>query len=263
MKKQNEYGYITINQYGAKELQNYQKKAIIKGFSITLLIFLVIGFVLPDLFSIKKLNLDETIFNPSPTEIERYYTEDNTIIKNSGESNLNSKTTLQAGSGMKAGNPIPIAVENENSNKIEFADVKLAGVSFADGREGDNVIINSSPSPTTIVTMNEPSIKETHPDSEEFIVYEKEAFVNLNDLKRIIVYPQIAKAASIQGNVTIQVLISADGLPIKAKILSSDNAVLDQAAIDAVMKIKYQAAIQNGINVSSWLIIPINFQLKN
>ncbi len=249
------------NQYGAKELQQYQKKAVLKGFAITLFIFLFIGIMVPKLVNIESINLDNFISIPKPT-IYYVFPKEKIADKIPANSNINSTKTTKAGSGLKAGNPNP--VKNEIIDKIEFADVKLAGVSFADGRQGDKTIIGTSTQPTTIVVMHQPTTTTTnYPQADDFIVYEKEAQVNLSNLSRLIEYPQIAKAASIQGNVTVQVLISADGNPIKSKILSSDNAVLEQAAIDAIMKIKYEPAIQNGSNVPSWLIIPITFRLKN
>ncbi len=78
-------------------------------------------------------------------------------------------------------------------------------------------------------------------------------------------YPESARRAGIEGRVFVAVLISEQGKPIKAQILSrepSDKKVFDKAAVDAVMKSTYYPGVQSGRSVKVWLRIPIRFMLR-
>ena len=261
MKKQVESNQQFFNSYGARELKEFQKKAVSGGFAGALIFLMILGIIFNFIMKEHKKEDIGSKYSSATT-----YIISDEFLKNKSEkqeTNINSKQIAKAGSGMKAGNPKPVEDENNNAKKIEFADVKMAGVSFTDGREGDKVVVNTSSKPTHIVTIQEPAKEIKMPDADDFIIYEKEAVVDLADLAKIIEYPQLAKQAGIQGNVTVQVLISQDGTALNAKIIASDNAILDKAAIDAVMKVNFIPAIQNGQKVPSWLIIPIVFKLRN
>ncbi len=78
-------------------------------------------------------------------------------------------------------------------------------------------------------------------------------------------YPESARRAGIEGRVSVAVLISEEGRPIKARIMSrepSDERVFDKAAVNAVMKSTFYPGIQSGRAVKVWLTIPIRFMLR-
>ena len=105
-------------------------------------------------------------------------------------------------------------------------------------------------------------INETEISSEgEFISYDIEPTVDLNELAQNVVYPEDARRAGIEGKVEVNVLINKDGTIRKTKIISSSNELLNQAAIDAVNKTKFKPGIKKGKPMISWLKIPIAFRL--
>ncbi|MCG8342540.1 MAG: energy transducer TonB, partial [Chlorobiales bacterium] len=78
-------------------------------------------------------------------------------------------------------------------------------------------------------------------------------------------YPDMARRAGIEGRVVVSVLISENGMPIKAQIVKrapSDQTVFDKSAIECVMNSTYSPGIQNGSPVKVWLTVPIRFTLR-
>jgi TonB family protein len=75
------------------------------------------------------------------------------------------------------------------------------------------------------------------------------------------VYPQVAKQASIEGDVNIAVDIDARGNVVGAKA-SAGPMYLRQAAVDAVKKWQYQPAYLNGKPTATHISITIQFRLK-
>src|SRR5271166_5672325 len=74
------------------------------------------------------------------------------------------------------------------------------------------------------------------------------------------VYPQLARAARIQGTVVLQALISKDG-SIENLHLVSGHPMLAPAAIDAVKQWKYKPYFLNGEPVEVETTINVNFTL--
>ncbi len=75
-------------------------------------------------------------------------------------------------------------------------------------------------------------------------------------------YPESARRAGIEGDVIIKVLVDVDGSILDARIfLSSGFEELDNAALEASMKAKFEPATQLGRPVKVWVSIPIKFKL--
>jgi TonB family protein len=75
------------------------------------------------------------------------------------------------------------------------------------------------------------------------------------------VYPPIAAAARIQGDVGISVLIDAKGKITSEKVVSGP-AMLQQAAMDAVNKWQFEPFTTNGVSESVKTVLTIPFQLE-
>jgi periplasmic protein TonB len=105
-------------------------------------------------------------------------------------------------------------------------------------------------------------VREKEPGIDEFIDVEKEPSIDLNELQKRIVYPELARRAGIEGKVLIRVLVDKDGRPKKDKIESSDNEQLNEAARKAVMSMVFTPAIQNKRPVTCWVTIPVTFRLR-
>ena len=86
---------------------------------------------------------------------------------------------------------------------------------------------------------------------------------DLGKLQKNITYPEIARKAGIEGRVIIRVLVGADGKARKTLIESSDNEMLNEAAVKAIKDYGlFTPAKQNGQSIMCWVSIPINFRLR-
>jgi protein TonB len=75
------------------------------------------------------------------------------------------------------------------------------------------------------------------------------------------VYPAIAKAARVQGKVTLTAIIGKDG-KIQNLQVTGGPAMLRQSAIDAVSQWEYRPTILNGEPVDIITDIEVNFILQ-
>ena len=75
------------------------------------------------------------------------------------------------------------------------------------------------------------------------------------------VYPEIAKKIGLQGRVTVEVTIDAQGKPIQAKVVKSASDVFNEAAIEAVMKYTFKPAMMSTGPIVAKVMIPIDFRL--
>jgi TonB family protein len=75
------------------------------------------------------------------------------------------------------------------------------------------------------------------------------------------VYPAMAKAQHVSGNVTVDALIDANGRVTTMKVVSGPS-LLQQAAMDALKQWKYQPAMLDGKAVPMHLSVTIQFHLQ-
>lgn len=115
-----------------------------------------------------------------------------------------------------------------------------------------------------------PKVGETPaPPAETFEPRENVQFVPYDDPPVIIGklsvnYPDSAKRARIQGTVLLEVEVYADGNVGNIKVMRSAQAGpggLDEEAIDAVRRIRFQPGRSSGKPVDTTVIIPIEFRL--
>lgn len=79
-----------------------------------------------------------------------------------------------------------------------------------------------------------------------------------------LVYPEMARIASIEGKVFVRVLIGEDGRAMKADILKrtpADCTMFDKEAVRIAMESKYSPGKQNGKRVRVYMTIPVRFTL--
>ena len=75
------------------------------------------------------------------------------------------------------------------------------------------------------------------------------------------VYPQMARAQRVSGNVTIDALIDGTGRVTATRVLSGP-ALLHDAATNAVRQWKYQPATLNGLPTATHLTVTVQFRLQ-
>lgn len=82
-------------------------------------------------------------------------------------------------------------------------------------------------------------------------------------IQKNIIYPEIARRAGIQGKVYVKAFITEDGNVEKAIIIKGIGGGCDQAAINAIKKVKFKPGMENGIPVKVQVSIPVIFRLSN
>ncbi|MEO0468619.1 MAG: energy transducer TonB [Bacteroidota bacterium] len=107
-------------------------------------------------------------------------------------------------------------------------------------------------------------IVEQEPDINAFVFAEEEpAPVNMDDIKKLIGYPQIARDAGIEGNVVVRVLVDKKGNYSKHRVINQVHPILAKAVEEHIGKLKFTPAIQGGRPIKFWVNIPFNFKLLN
>jgi periplasmic protein TonB len=76
-------------------------------------------------------------------------------------------------------------------------------------------------------------------------------------------YPPEARAGGREGKVRVKVLIAENGTPGETQLAeSSGSASLDEAALTALQRWRFQPALRNGQPVQAWVTVPVIFSLR-
>jgi protein TonB len=112
--------------------------------------------------------------------------------------------------------------------------------------------------------IQEEKPKEVIPDINAFVfVQEEPKPVNMDDIRKAIGYPQIARDAGIEGTVVIRILVDEYGNYKKHKVTKQEHPILAKACEAQVGKLKFTPAIQGGKPIKFWVNIPFKFTLLN
>ncbi len=162
----------------------------------------------------------------------------------------------------KAGNPVPVP-DAEVAELKDFASFDQLSESLS-SETGQIVDLNALPSNVDFDKPKQVEVKqeEAIPAMDDFVSYEQEPDVDMAELQKNVVYPDVAIKAGIEGKVMISVLIDRSGRVQKTVIRSSSSSLLDKAAIEAVKKTTFKPGFQNKQPVNSWLLIPVIFKLR-
>jgi protein TonB len=169
------------------------------------------------------------------------------------------------GVASRAGNPVPVPDALIAPDVKEFATTQEISVATVEGGDGtglgglDGEGLGNVKVDAPIKNVE----KDVIPDPDEFIFTEEDPKWDDADLKRRIKYPEMARKNGIEGKVTVQVYVDKSGRPVKTRIVTSDNKILEAAAVDAIMGTSFSPAIQNKMPVGVWVTIPVNFTISN
>ena len=100
------------------------------------------------------------------------------------------------------------------------------------------------------------------PPRDMAIPVDKLAKPDLNSLMKNFILPD-GEIPDISYSVQISVWIDENGKPLAPEIIESNYEPLDQSAIDAVMAAAYTPAMKDGKPLGVWIIIPMQFDLRN
>ena len=148
--------------------------------------------------------------------------------------------------------PVPVSV----SDDVLFDDVELDLDAFLDL---DAEILDIPPPPPT------PAMADEDEEEEIFVVVEQmpEIIGGNQKVYEHLEYPEIARQAGIEGLVVVQIVVGPDGLPYDPVTVRTGGQVLDEAAVMAVMALKFIPGKQRSKAVPVRLAIPIRFRLKD
>lgn len=81
-------------------------------------------------------------------------------------------------------------------------------------------------------------------------------------IQRLVVYPEIAKRAGVEGTVYVEAFVDESGAVTKAAVVKGIGAGCDEAAVEAIKKTKFRPGKQRGKPVKVRMSIPIRFRLQ-
>jgi len=110
-----------------------------------------------------------------------------------------------------------------------------------------------------------PPPEEEDESAQIFVAYDEppEPIGGFEAIQRNLKYPEIARKAGVEGTVFVQVLVDVKGQVVDTRVVKSlGNNGCDEAAIDAIKKVKWKPAMQRDRPVKVWISIPVRFKLK-
>ncbi|MEZ4847845.1 MAG: energy transducer TonB [Bacteroidia bacterium] len=110
-----------------------------------------------------------------------------------------------------------------------------------------------------IYLFEEPDLKEF---SCIFITEEEPVPLNLDEVRKMIGYPQIALKAEIKGNVVAKVFLDKKGFYKKHKIINQVHPILSEAVEAHIGKLRFNPVQINGKAVSGVVNIPFIFAIE-
>ncbi len=150
--------------------------------------------------------------------------------------------------------PVPVEVPND----VVLDDVELN----LDATLDMNEALSELPPPPPPPKEEAPAAEE---EAEIFVVVEEmpEIIGGTARIYKFLEYPDIARKAGMEGLVVVQIVVEPDGRPANPVVARSAGDVLDKAAVEAVMKLRFKPGKQRGVPVRVRMAIPIRFRLRD
>ena len=142
---------------------------------------------------------------------------------------------------------IPISVPDDEIVLDEDLDLDVA-------LELDEALVNIEPPP---------AVEEEEPEVEVFVAVESMPKMKggMANLLQAVKYPVIARKQGIEGNVIVKIIVDEEGVPNSPTIMRSPSPLLEDAAVEAVMKQRFEPGRQRGRAVKVEVVIPVKFRL--
>lgn len=100
------------------------------------------------------------------------------------------------------------------------------------------------------------------PDVNAFIfVSEEPQPLNMEEVRRRIGYPEIARDAGIEGQVVVRILVDERGNYMRHKMIKKVHPILSKSVEAALLLLKFTPAIQNNRPIKYWVNLPFRFKL--
>jgi len=246
--------------YGAAEMKYYIRKNTYRGALITvlmLLLFLLIMFIQSTVDRAEKIEFAAPITRTSLEDLPPPGGETADIPPP-------PDIIINTGPAARAGNPVPVPDAMIAPDLQDFATIDVIDRAGATGGTGEDLggfAGNIDWEGTREVQTTR--IVDREPDPDEFLPVEKEPAFDMRRLQGLVVYPEMARRAGIEGTVHVRALVDRTGKITRTIIDFSDNRALDAAAMKAVQDYGYATpAVMNNEPVACWVTVPINFRLR-
>lgn len=157
----------------------------------------------------------------------------------------------------------PEELETTIADIQELKDAPNIGIEDKEGEEEGfffGEIEGTGSEPDVIVA--EPIEKE--PEITAFILVEEEPVpINLEEIKAMIGYPQVARDAGINGRVVIRILVDETGKYRRHRVINTAHPILTGACEAQIKKLAFTPAVQGGKPIKFWVNVPFNFILMD
>jgi protein TonB len=245
--------------YGAAEMKFFIRKNTYRGALITLVLLLLCLLITFVMDSVQRSATELKVAPITKTSLEDLPPPDAETADLPPPPDI----VINTGPAARAGNPVPVPDAMIAPDLQDFATVDVQDRASAEGGSGEdlgnfagNINWENKPVETT-------KIKDKDPEPDDFIPVEKEPAFDMQKLQGLVVYPEMARKAGIEGTVVIRALVDKTGKITKAYADFSDNKALDAAAVKAVMDYgRATPAIMNQEPTTCWVSVPIVFRLK-
>lgn len=265
------YNTARLLDYGAVELKRLTGKHAVYGLVLSVgvigavfLAFVGIDSIFTRTVDIPKRAVIDWIYTPNPPKLQAMELNSNAT---SCPINTGTGTRLSTSSLDKA---VPVAAPDITVPDTRFpdADVFQTPVQdpFADGGKlggGDNtngifnpngVIGKNNREGTSNLGVDDEEVWKEYPD-----VLPQ---VDMNELRRHVLYPSIAQRRNLEGKVVVSVTIDASGKVVDCSVAHSTNDIFNSAALEAVRQSQFTPAMRNRQPVQFRMMIPIEFKMK-
>lgn len=115
---------------------------------------------------------------------------------------------------------------------------------------------NKTDGPEVITTSSLQAAQKTPPA--DGVQVDKEPGLVKNAMP---VYPEEALKNGLEGTVYVKIWVGTEGKVMDAVIQKSDDAIFNQASLDAAKQFQFTPALKDGTPVSVWVTVPFKYKL--
>lgn len=151
--------------------------------------------------------------------------------------------------------PVPIEVPNDEI--LEEVELNLDAT-----LDIDEPISQLPPPPPAAPSEQAGDDVDEH---EIFVIVEQmpEIIGGTEAIYKYLTYPELARKAGLEGLVVVQIVVETDGRPTDPQVVRSPGAILDDAAVRAVMQLRFKPGMQRGKPVRVRFALPVRFRLSD
>ena len=245
--------------YGAAEMKFFIRKNTYRSAIITLILLLLCLLISFIMDTVQQTSAELKVAPITRTSLEDLPPPD----AESSDIPPPPDVVINTGPAARAGNPVPVPDAMIAPDLQDFATIDVMDRTSSKGGDGEDLggfASNINWEQTKVETTE---LLDKVPEPDDFIPVEKEPDFDMKKLQGLVVYPEMARKAGIEGTVIVRALVEKTGKISKAIIDASDNKALDAAALKAMMDYGHATpAVMNKEPTTCWVSVPIVFKLR-